>query len=87
MNHNAIEREIRYIQACFSQHTSINVPSDAVEECICDFSRMAERVRPLEHGENAILSLFKPKIASLFGDRVWLQYPGKRKGSDLESRN
>ena len=83
MDHDAIEREIRYIHACFSQHTSINVPSDAVEECISDFSRMSECVRPLERGENAILSLFKPKIASLFGDRVWLPYPGNPEELDF----
>ena len=71
-----VQREVRYTQAAWS---ALATPvSDALaDEVVTDILTWASRTRPLVEGETAIVTLFKPKTAALFADRVWVQWAGE----------
>jgi hypothetical protein len=76
LDRTTVQREVRYIQAAWS--ALVTPVSDALgDEVITDIMARAARTRPLAKGETAIVTIFKPKTAALFADRVWVQWAGE----------
>lgn len=71
-----VQDEVRYVQAAWS--TLVSPVSDALaDEVTTDIMTWAGRTRPLEKSETAVITMFKPKTAALFADRVWMQWAGQ----------
>lgn len=76
LDRTTVQREVRYIQAAWS--ALVTPVSDALgDEVITDIMAWAARTRPLAKSETAIVTIFKPKTAALFADRVWVQWAGE----------
>ena len=75
LDRTTVEREVRNAQAFWSRVAP--VPDQLADEVITDIVEWSQRTRPLTRHETALVTLFKPKTAALFADRVWLQWPGE----------